>query len=259
MTNKDTERLVRGHMQQTIPDKDALWNKIESNLPAQPEMPRIRKSSGRHITRIIGAAACFLLVIGGVGVWSALGGGHFAARNETMMPDQADVANEDACADAAPEEHKSADYAEGERSADEAPASPQQGFANSSTSGIKSEAEETREFADADVNAGIADAAPQEDGSLTLTGHVHGEPVTINADLAVQSEAEAIIAENLQLQETVNTETLGRARNEGVLLTFRPGSEEITLLALDGEYRMIAGGRVYPASASAQQLLKSLE
>lgn len=264
MTNKDTERLVRGHMQQTIPDKDALWNRIESNLPAQPEMPRIRKSSGRHITRIIGAAACFLLVIGGVGVWSALGG-HGGAKmettNEAAMPQ---------CADA-PEQR-------GEAAAENAADAAADDACDAIDAEQYGEPAAENEFADyageQDINSGKTsfsgkpkDDSAQADGGqshvITLRGYRLGETVYLDlddGDAVITSCAGVLRAEpSLQLQEMIGQDTLDRAQTDGVLLTFGLDGEEITLMALDGKYRMIADGRVYHAPDDAQRLLESLE
>ncbi|MDE7121587.1 MAG: hypothetical protein K2O42_05445, partial [Oscillospiraceae bacterium] len=64
MTRKETEQKCREMMQENIPDKEALWLKIESGLiqEQQPEIPaRHSHSSVVMMRRILTLAACFLL------------------------------------------------------------------------------------------------------------------------------------------------------------------------------------------------------
>jgi len=66
MTKKEIEERLCKEMQQNIPDKDALWQKIEQNLPEQPVSQPVRKSirmtSGKSLLAL---AACLLLIIAG--------------------------------------------------------------------------------------------------------------------------------------------------------------------------------------------------
>ena len=67
MTRKNIEERLKQEMQQNIPNKDALWQKIENRLPEQPVSQPVRKTirmtSGR---KFLTAAACILLVIAGM-------------------------------------------------------------------------------------------------------------------------------------------------------------------------------------------------
>ena len=67
MTRKEIEKRFREAMQENIPDKESLWQKIESNLPEQQETV-FRKPHLSMITmrRIMTAAACLLFLIGGL-------------------------------------------------------------------------------------------------------------------------------------------------------------------------------------------------
>ena len=67
MTRKEIEKRCREEMQQNIPDKDALWQKIESQLPEQktmiqPEKPVIKMHT---FYRVMAGAACFMFVLAG--------------------------------------------------------------------------------------------------------------------------------------------------------------------------------------------------
>ncbi|MDE7093366.1 MAG: hypothetical protein K2O52_00485 [Oscillospiraceae bacterium] len=71
MTRKEIEKRCREEMQEHIPDKEALWQKIESGLPEkpnlQPQKPNIKLTSMRNVMK---AVACFLIIIGGLRIWS---------------------------------------------------------------------------------------------------------------------------------------------------------------------------------------------
>ncbi len=67
MTRKEIEKRCREEMQQNIPDKDALWQKIESQLPeqkplTQPEKPVIKMHT---FYRVMAGVACFMFVLAG--------------------------------------------------------------------------------------------------------------------------------------------------------------------------------------------------
>ena len=88
MTKKDIEERLKQEMQQNIPDKDALWQRIETRLPEQPPVNRrIRMSSGR---RILTAAACLLLMITGIRVMNRLSETAPSQENIMMEQDNAD-------------------------------------------------------------------------------------------------------------------------------------------------------------------------
>ncbi len=67
MTRKNIEERLKQEMQQNIPNKDALWQKIENRLPEQPVSQPVRRTirmtSG---SRFLTVAACLLLVIAGM-------------------------------------------------------------------------------------------------------------------------------------------------------------------------------------------------
>ncbi len=65
MTRKEIEKRCREEMQQNIPDREALWQKIEANLPEQPVNQKSQISM-IAFRRILGAAACFLLITVGL-------------------------------------------------------------------------------------------------------------------------------------------------------------------------------------------------
>ena len=69
MTRKEIEKRCREAMEQNLPDKDALWMRIESSLPAQSAPPAVEEPPKRKISviyRTVAAAACFLFVAGGL-------------------------------------------------------------------------------------------------------------------------------------------------------------------------------------------------
>ncbi len=67
MTRKEIEKRCREEMQQTIPDKEALWERIESRLPEQQpaQQPAGKRSHIQMMAFARIAAACLLLVIVG--------------------------------------------------------------------------------------------------------------------------------------------------------------------------------------------------
>ena len=91
MTRKDTERLVREQMQQTLPDKDALWAKIENSLGEQKPVteqpaPPIRM---QIVYRVMGAAACLLLILGGIGIFAEISRHSMRYETAPMTADNA--------------------------------------------------------------------------------------------------------------------------------------------------------------------------
>ncbi len=67
MTNKEIEKRCLEEMQQNIPDTEALWQRIESQLPPQKEAVKQPTPSVRmqRIRRILPIAACLLLIVSG--------------------------------------------------------------------------------------------------------------------------------------------------------------------------------------------------
>ncbi|MBE6877013.1 MAG: hypothetical protein E7496_09925 [Ruminococcus sp.] len=117
MTKKEIEERLQEEMHQNIPDKDALWQKIENRLPEQPvSQPikrNIRMTSG---SRFMTVAACFLLVIAGMRFFSTVRNlnqpTETTAENSAVPADEADnegIALEDNHADAVPEQSAESD------------------------------------------------------------------------------------------------------------------------------------------------------
>ena len=124
MTRKDTERLVQRHMQQSIPDKEALWAKIENSIPEERTAPapeiKVTPSRFRTAYRVVAAAACLLLVVGGVGVWRA---GHYSKNEASFTAGDAPMLNDGtAMQNAAPAEEAEAPEYAAEEIEDEADA-----------------------------------------------------------------------------------------------------------------------------------------
>lgn len=261
MTNKDTERLVQQKMQQTIPDKDALWAKIESGLPQQPEFGQIRRSSGRIRTvyRAVGAAACFLLIVGGLGIWQA---GHSAKTDNAAfltetprkqaVQEAADEAPAAAEADAANDEDESLQYAAGD----------------SNTRKNTSIRQELNDAVASEYGADNADAAFEAENAgqsvnaspaaeITLSGTIFGDAAAVQADAALLTETQEVLdaGEMYMVKEEPLTE---EARENGVLLGYELNGQEILLAAYQGRYQMIADGRAYYVPETGRALLDDL-
>ncbi|MCR4647198.1 MAG: hypothetical protein K5695_17625 [Oscillospiraceae bacterium] len=89
MTRHDVEQQCREALQQNIPDKEALWKRIEANLPAQPAQQPAEEPPKRKISmvyRTIAAAACFVFVAGGLAVWGLSQTAKNARKTETARP-----------------------------------------------------------------------------------------------------------------------------------------------------------------------------
>lgn len=106
MTRKEIEKRCREAMQENIPDKESLWQKIESNLPEQQETV-FRKSHLSMITvrRIMTAAACLLFLVGGLQLRNSRDAvkldnmDHSSAEDADNIPADDDDAGCDAAAD----------------------------------------------------------------------------------------------------------------------------------------------------------------
>ncbi|MBQ8011567.1 MAG: hypothetical protein IJ265_08440 [Oscillospiraceae bacterium] len=90
MTRKEIEKRCLEEMQQTIPDHEALWQKIEAQLPPQDSQNQkaspIRMQSFRRFMTI---AACLLVTVTGAYVLTRQSGMENAVKHE-----QSDTANE---------------------------------------------------------------------------------------------------------------------------------------------------------------------
>lgn len=151
MTRKDTERLVREQMQQALPDKDALWAKIEQNLGEQK--PPAAKPSIRMQTvyRVMGAAACLLLILGGVGVFAAVSGHNLLDKSEQFTAENAVMEQAD---DAAPAMEQDADEAADEEM--DAAGEPDRGFTSADSAKQAAPAADAAQNADDTASYGTA-------------------------------------------------------------------------------------------------------
>lgn len=93
MTRQEIEKRCREEMQQTIPNKEALWTRIEGSLPAQK--PSVQPETGKRkprisvIYRVTAAAACFLFVAAGLTLWGSMHGIQKSdTANEMAVPQQ---------------------------------------------------------------------------------------------------------------------------------------------------------------------------
>ena len=66
MTKKDIEKKCREEMQQNIPDREALWQRIETRLPEQNLSKPVNKIHVSFMSRAVTAAACLLFIIAGL-------------------------------------------------------------------------------------------------------------------------------------------------------------------------------------------------
>ena len=108
MTRKSIEENLKRDMQKNIPDKNALWQKIEANLPeqpvSQPVKRTIRMTAG---TKFLTIAACFLLVIAGVQLVRprlATQMENTPASDSASSTADAEIYDNDNAADAAPDD-----------------------------------------------------------------------------------------------------------------------------------------------------------
>lgn len=101
MTRKEIEKRCREEMQQNIPDREALWQRIESGLPEQSGL-QVKKPKiyMRTMHRVMTAVACFLLVIGGLQVWNNRKGMKTESDNYHQMDNISDESDADADCDA---------------------------------------------------------------------------------------------------------------------------------------------------------------
>ena len=157
MTRKDTERLVREKMQQSISDKDALWAKIEQRIPEKRPVPKnIPAPKPSRITvayRVMAAAACLLLVVGSMKFLDAV---HFS--NHSKQDGLVMNGNFSDCAPAGDQAFEDAAEAAPEAEAEAAPdaeAADEAGSADDFPSAVR-DAGNTK-------NAGTSGYAPKSD------------------------------------------------------------------------------------------------
>ena len=268
MTNKDTERLVQQAMQQSIPDKEALWAKIEADLPQQPVFGKIRKTSVRTHTiyRVMGAAACFLLIAGGLGTLSTV---HFSKSNNMesamMTADAPQYVNrqEQAADNIGADMYDEDDYGDAGDDADSGDAEyigevkPEVNHVYGDkrpAAASKNEDSEALSAADEAAPAeGEDEAAPMEIMEIT----VHGR----QRDIAVEPEMLDAVVQSIPGREAALQERtdLGAVRKSGVLVWVEHSGRNIVLTALDGTYRMTVDGVTFYATEAAADLLHALE
>lgn len=254
MTRKETEQMVRRTVRETIPDREALWARIEADLPDEqqiaPEPPRIVR---RRTYRMIAAAACFVLVIGGVGVFASMTGRNFADspmhsaiqlnKNEKTAMENADKTNE-----AVMEDHDlAADDIQAEEGAEE---------------DLNTEAYPMQQTAVGAAPSNRADAAESEELDISYEAVNFGEPFCIEDVAALAELVESSLATDscLSLQEPgVNPETAG---NEGLCVTLHINGRKVYLAMVDGVNRMteVRDGnvRTYYLPAPVEEFLDAL-
>lgn len=260
MTKKDTERLVQQAMQQTIPDKEALWAKIESDLPAQPAFSGIRKTSRskmRVVYSVMGAAACFLLIVGGLGIWQAARGSKTAmSENKMITADTPKNRDEPAAAPEDKQEQAGAAEEYGEAAAEnEAPV--MEGIYEDNAVSNDLEDVVGKQSLSPEINAAQSAAAEEPGDSTILSGTIYGDSVGVEADAALRTEAQEVLDAGTAylLKEPPMTE---EARANGVLLGFDLNGQEILLAAYDGRYQLIADGKAYAVPETGKALLDEL-
>ncbi|MBR1528156.1 MAG: hypothetical protein IJ642_02495 [Oscillospiraceae bacterium] len=106
MTKKEIEERLCQEMQQNIPDKDALWQRIESSLPEQPVSQPVRRkihmSAGKGFLTI---AACLVLTVAGMQYLKTNKSEHTMTESSAAPAAEAGIAEEAANDNAAmPEE-----------------------------------------------------------------------------------------------------------------------------------------------------------
>ena len=150
MTREEMEARFRKEMQQMIPDKEALWARIEDSLPEQTQTeqeapkPRIRMTA---IYRAMAGVACLMLVVAGASLIAPL---RNAKTTDTTMKNNEAAAPRDAVQDNAADQADGGAYAEDDAAA---------------------EAYEEDEAAPAPA----ADAAPDRDDMRQEFGNVNGD------------------------------------------------------------------------------------
>ena len=101
-----------------------------------------------------------------------------------------------------------------------------------------------------------AEEAENGAADVTLTGTIHGEAIALTADDLLLEQSTAVLEQETALQESDPT---AQALTDGIVLQYVCNGQTLTLTALDGAYRLIADGTVYPAPEEAVMLLRSLE
>ena len=105
MTRKEIEKRCREEMQQTIPDKEALWERIESRLPEQQpvQQPAGKRSHIQMMAFARIAAACLLLVIVGAKSYQMFQKSlHSAKTDENQSYFTAEESSEEEAAEGSP-------------------------------------------------------------------------------------------------------------------------------------------------------------
>ncbi len=229
MNRKETEQMVRRTVRETIPDREALWARIEADLPDEqqiaPEPPRIVR---RHTYRLIAAAACFVLMIGGVGVFASMRGRNLKdspmhSANYLNKNDKTAMENAEKTNDAVMEDHDlAADDIQAEEGADD----------------LNTTSYPVQQAAVGAAQTNRADAAESEELEIAYEAVNFGEPFCIEDVAALVELVESsLAADNCPaLQEPgVNPETAG---NEGLCVTLHVDGRKVYLTMVDGVNRM---------------------
>lgn len=254
MTRKETEQMVRRTVRETIPDREALWARIEADLPDEqqiaPEPPRIVR---RRTYRTIAAVACFVLVIGGVGVVASMTGKNFEDapmysaiqlnKNEKTAMENAEKTN-----DAVMEDH---DLAADDIQAEE-------GAVND----LNTTTYPMQQAAVGAAQPNRADDAESEELEIAYEAVNFGEPFCIEDVAALFELVESSLAADscLALQEPgPNPEIAG---NEGLCVTLHIHECKVYLTMVDGVNRMteVRDGnvRTYYLPAPVEEFLDAL-
>lgn len=269
MTRKETEQLVRRSVRETISERDALWEKIEAKLPdvqqIEPEKPRIvRKSVYRTA-----AAACFVLVIGGVGLFAATRRGFKSDENFALNQSQkvqTEFTADDAWfGDAQNEGEQAAEDAEEEIAeefgqAGTAAADSAKGEMNEEA-GSMAETELAEEPSAVQDLAADASAAAGESSVLRCEAVNYGETFYIEDVQGLADLVESCLGTDLYLQEaSPDPETAG---SEGLCVTLYYSGERTVYLTMTGDRNRVTevrgtSPRVYHMPTEIEEFLYAL-
>lgn len=263
MTRKETEKRLRANMQQSIPDRDALWSKIESALPevqqqTEPERPQIRHTrTARHLAM----AACFVLVIGGAGLFAAM---HLNGKQDMTMHETAPMYfadEENACdmADEAPKaenaesaaEQGYAEDAAADDAADEDAAYEDAGEAqtpaaeiqNGVTSGsitapASANENDVNGANDADVRDADGASAEPAAPAVGYQAMNYGETFLLEDASGLADLVESFLTAEYVVHE--DAPDIAQAGNQGLCVAIRYSEERVVYLTMqDGENRMV--------------------
>lgn len=272
MTRKETEQLVRRSVRETIPERDALWEKIEAKLPdvqqIEPEKPRIVRKS---VYRTAAAAACFVLVIGGVGLFAATRRGFKSDENFTLNQSQkvqteftaddawfGDAQNEGEQAAEDAEEEIAEEFGQAGTAAADSAKGEMNGEAGSMAEAEPELAEEPSAVQD---HVADASAAAGESSVLRCEAVNYGETFYIEDVQGLAGLVESCLGTDLYLQEaSPDPETAG---SEGLCVTLYYSGERTVYLTMTGDRNRVTevrgtSPRVYHMPTEIEEFLYAL-